>query len=123
MRQQVVPMLHVSDLPATVNFYESLGFSTAETYDDDGKLTFAIMQFGTSLVMLNSGGSAATGGRRDADLYIYTNVDALYPVLKDRVEIVVDLNDTFYGNREFTIRDNNGFWLTFGSVISGPEAD
>ena len=123
MRQQVVPMLHVYDMRATVLFYEGLGFSTAETYDDEGELTFAVMNFGNSSVMLNSGGSAGMGNRRDADLYVYANVDELYPLLKDTVDIVVDLNDTFYGNREFTIRDNNGFWLTFGEVISATEAN
>lgn len=117
MRQQVVPMLHVGDVPATASFYESLGFRTIETYDDDSAITFAIMQFGNSLVMLNSGGAGGGSARRDADLYVYTNVDELYPLLKDRVEIVTDLDDTFYGNREFTIRDNNGFWITFGTVL------
>jgi catechol 2,3-dioxygenase-like lactoylglutathione lyase family enzyme len=111
-------MLHVQDLPATVAFYEGLGFSTVERYDDDGDLTFAIMQFGNSLVMLNSGGTRGNGARRDADLYVYADVTELYPLLKDKVEIVTDLNDTSYGCREFTIRENNGFWLTFGSVIS-----
>ena len=28
--------------------------------------------------------------------------------------MVEDLHDTFYGMREFIIRDLNGFWITFG---------
>jgi len=48
-------------------------------------------------------------------LYITTeNVDQLYRRLKDRVQGVVDLYDAFYGMREFTIRDVNRFWITFG---------
>jgi hypothetical protein len=27
---------------------------------------------------------------------------------------VEDPHDTFYGMREFIVRDNNGFWITFG---------
>jgi len=37
--------------------------------------------------------------------------------LKDRVQVVVDLYDAFYGMREFIIRDFNGFWITFGQPI------
>ena len=66
---------------------------------------------------MNSGGTARCGARRDADLYVYADIDELYLVLKGKV----DLNETFYGNREFTIRDIDGFWLTFGSAITVPE--
>jgi len=34
--------------------------------------------------------------------------------LKDRVEIVEPLHDTFYGMRESFIRDLNCFWINFG---------
>src|SRR5947207_602536 len=114
-------MLHVVDVSASVRFYEGLGFSKAQTHDDDGTLTFAAMQFGDSVIFLNSGGTRCCGARRDADLYVYADVDEVYSTLKGKVDIVVDLNDTFYGNREFTIRDNDGFWLTFGAVITAPE--
>lgn len=120
MNQQVFPMLHVPDVPRTIAFYESLGFSTDRTYDDDGEITFAIVRFGQSAVMLNAGGHEAGTGRRDADLYIYTEPDELYLRLKQSADIVADLHDTFYGNREFTIRDVNGFWITFGLPRSDP---
>lgn len=57
--------------------------------------------------------------RREVDLYIYVNdVDDLYRSLKERVEIVEGLHDTFYGMREFIIRDVNRFWLTFAQFAS-----
>ncbi|HEX8623861.1 MAG TPA: VOC family protein [Allosphingosinicella sp.] len=118
MNQQVVPMLHVPDLPRTIAFYESIGFRREETYEDECEITFAIVRFGGSIVMLNGGGHEAERDRRDVDLYVYTDPDELYLRLKDKVEIVADLNDTFYGNREFAIRDINGFWITFGMPIS-----
>jgi hypothetical protein len=37
--------------------------------------------------------------------------------LRERVEIREGLHDTFYGMREFIIRDINGFWMTFGQEI------
>ena len=63
--------------------------------------------------MLSSGGRTSTTDRSDVDLYVRTeDVDGLYQQLKDRVEIREGLNNTFYGTREFIIRDANGFWIT-----------
>jgi uncharacterized glyoxalase superfamily protein PhnB len=65
--------------------------------------------------MLNQGGHPSTAERREVDLYVDVDqVDQLYASLRDRVQIVVGLNDTDYGMREFIIRDPNGFWITFG---------
>jgi uncharacterized glyoxalase superfamily protein PhnB len=36
-----------------------------------------------------------------------------------KADIVEDLHDTFYGTREFTVRDCNGFWITFGQPTPG----
>ena len=86
-----------------------------DTYDDGGDgLSFAMLSLGSSEVMFNSGGRPSNQNRREVDLYVYVeNVDDLYRSLKDRVEIVEDPHDTFYGMREFIIRDVNRFWLTF----------
>jgi hypothetical protein len=65
--------------------------------------------------MFNEGGQPSTQRRREVDLYVdCDDVDALYERLKDRVEIVERLHETFYGMREFIIRDFNRFWITFG---------
>jgi uncharacterized glyoxalase superfamily protein PhnB len=55
----------------------------------------------------------------EVDLYILTdNADDLFRRLKDRVQIVEELHDTFYGMREFIVRDKNGFWITFGQPLA-----
>jgi hypothetical protein len=52
-------------------------------------------------------------------LYVTTDdVEGLHGQLQDRVEVVEGLHDTFYGMREFIIRDFNGFWITFGQSTS-----
>ncbi len=88
MSGKVVPMIHVPDVRATVNWYESIGFTVTDTYDDgDEGLSFAILRFGNSEVMFNSGGQPSSQKRREVDLYIYVdNVDDVYRNLKDRVE-------------------------------------
>jgi uncharacterized glyoxalase superfamily protein PhnB len=111
-------MIHVPDVRATADWYEGIGFTVEYTYDDGGQgLSFASVSFGSSEVMFNSGGQPSQQRRREVDLYVYVDdVDDLYRSLKDRVEIVEGLHDTFYGMREFILRDLNRFWLTFAQV-------
>jgi uncharacterized glyoxalase superfamily protein PhnB len=114
-------MIHVPDVRATVDWYHGIGFTVVNTYEDDdggSGLSFAIVAFGSSEVMFNSGGLPSTSFRREVDLYVRThNVDDLFQKLKDRAEVVEELHDTFYGMREFIIRDLNRFWITFGEPV------
>ena len=112
-------MIHVPDVRATVDWYISIGFTVTDTYDDDGEgLSFAILSFGTSEVMFNSGGQLSSSDRREVDLYVHTDsVDDIYRQLKERVDVVEEPHDTFYGMREVIIRDLNRFWVTFGQAI------
>jgi len=120
MKDKVVPMLHVPNVRAAVDWYQNIGFTVLDTYGDDGDgLSFAILSFGSSQIMFNEGGEPSTRFRREVDLYVYTEkVDDLHEKLKGRVEIVEAPHDTFYGMREFIIRDLNRFWITFGQPSS-----
>jgi uncharacterized glyoxalase superfamily protein PhnB len=117
MAEKVVPMIHVPDVAATVEWYKSIGFTVLNVHDDGEGIVFAMVSFGSTEVMFNVGGQPSTQDRREVDLYVYTDdVDAVYQRLKDREEIVEDLHDTFYGMRELIIRDLNRFWITFGQA-------
>ena len=132
MSKRVVPMIHVPDVRATVNWYESIGFNVVATYGNetaDG-LSFAIVSFGDREVMFNQDGETSEKWRREVDLYVYTeDVDEIYSRLKDRVDVVEGPHNTFYGMREVIIRDLNRFWITFGQesifgmLISGISED
>jgi len=116
MPKMAVPMFHVPEVEATVDWYESIGFTAVDTYgnDSDG-LSFAVLTFGNSRVMFNQGGKPSTSFRREVDLYVYTdNVDEFFETIKNRVEIIEGPHDTFYGMREVIVRDLNRFWITFG---------
>jgi uncharacterized glyoxalase superfamily protein PhnB len=111
----VTPMIHVPDVRATVDWYESIGFTVVATHDDGEGLDWAVLSLGAGRVMFNEGGEPSTRRRREVDLYVQTSeVDALYERLKDRVDVVEEPHDTFYGMRELIVRDVNGFWITFG---------
>jgi len=113
-------MIHVPDIRKTVRWYESIGFQVMDIGEDDGEAVWAMVSFGGGRVMFSIGGETSTKPRREVDLYVETEgVDGLYERLKDRVEVREGVHDTFYGMREFIIRDLNGFWITFGEPSGG----
>jgi uncharacterized glyoxalase superfamily protein PhnB len=123
--QQVCPMIHVPDgaVAKTVDWYASIGFTVLDTVEDEDGLNWALLVYGNSEVMVTGGGRSTADDRRDVDLYIHTNdVEGLFNQLKDRVEIRLGLQDTFYGAREFIVRDPNRYWVTFGQDLPTPQA-
>ena len=118
MSERVVPMIHVPDVRATAAWYERIGFTVTGTNEEDGEMNWAALIFGGTAIMLNAGGLPSSRDRREVDLYVYSDdVEAAYLRLKDQAEIVEGLHDTFYGMREFIIRDLNRFWITFGQPL------
>ena len=117
-------MIRVPDIRATIDWYEAVGFSVVNTNEDDGVIDWAMLTFGDGAVMFNAGGWLVTDERREVDLYVHTdNVADLYRRLGERVDVVEGLHDTFYGMREFIVRDVSGFWVTFGQDIAGQTND
>ena len=113
--RRVSPMIRVRDVAATVGWYRALGFELVDANEEDGALDWAMLSFGDSSVMFNAGGGAATGDRREVDLYVHADgIDALHERLRGQVDLVERPHDTFYGMREFIVRDPDGFWVTFG---------
>jgi len=116
-------MVHVPNVAATAEWYASIGFKIREIAresGDDGEVVWASLTLGGSEIMLNAGGKSSSASRRDFDLYIHTeNIDQVRSAIGEHVDMVEDLHDTFYGMREFIIRDCNGFWITFGQPVKG----
>ena len=118
MPQTVVPMIHVPDVTATIDWYTSIGFKLIRQNEEAGEVNWAKLSFGNSELMVNAGGKTSLSHRREVDLYILAdNVDDLYGRFKARVQVVEGPHDTFYGMREFIMRDVNGFWVTFGQPM------
>lgn len=111
-------MIHVPDVRSTAAWYRDLGFTLERTHEEDGLMSWALLSFGTTELMLNEGGQPSGAHRREVDLYVHVErVDELHARLKDRVEVVEPPYDAIYGMREFIIRDLNRFWITFGQRI------
>jgi ankyrin repeat protein/catechol 2,3-dioxygenase-like lactoylglutathione lyase family enzyme len=117
------PMIYVPDVAAALDWYTSVGFREVARFADDGLVNFGIVAFGKAEIMLNMHGKR---GEHDVSLWLNTNrVDDLYQLLKSRqieaamsgkpegIDFVEHINDTFYGARQFGIRDLNGYILYF----------
>ena len=118
MARRATPMIHVPDVRAAMRWYESVGFKVERTNECDGVIDWALLSFGEGQVMFNVGGRLTNDERREVDLYVNTEeVDALYARLKNLVDVRKELYETFYGMREFIVRDPNGFWVTFGEPL------
>ncbi len=116
-------MLHVPDVAATADWYRGIGFELVilhrECDDPDADADFALLRSDGSEVTLSAGGHPSDAHRREVDLYVHVDdVDAMRAAIGDRAEVVEDLHDTFYGAREFIIRDPNRFWITFGQRLA-----
>ena len=116
---KLVAGLSVPDIAATLDWYTSIGFTEVGRYDDDGVVNWGMLSFGSAEIML---GMMGAPGLKGVSLWFYTDaVDQLYQLLKARQlsdpesGIVFDeeLYDPFYGGRQFSIRDPNGYGLIF----------
>jgi ankyrin repeat protein len=124
-----VPMIYAPDVARAIDWYVSIGFTELSRYDDDGLVNFGMVAFGHAELMLNLHGHPPP---HDASLWFYTDqVNALYDVLKSRrleaaqaelagagtdqvgIEFEQNIEDMFYGARQFCIRDLNGYQLYF----------
>ena len=115
---RVVPMIHVPDVRAAVDWYVSIGFNFERCNEEDGEMDWALLSLGETALMFSEGGRPSTEHRREVDLYVHTgDVDSLYDRLAGRVDVVEAPHDTFYGMRELIIRDLNRFWITFGEPV------
>lgn len=113
----------VNNVKETIKFYvENLGFQKVLSVPEDGDiLNFAILSKDKISIMFQEKENLIeeypTLNIRDIvptfTLFITVdNVKALYDELKEKVQIAKELHQTFYGQDEFAIFDNNGNILT-----------
>ena len=130
MLNSITPFFIVSDLEATIGFYESqLGFNVLYKGGGDGDVSDYWVFMGRDRVMIMFKSIAAdvhpqpNSSRHEwARWDAYINVDdadALYAEFTGRnVPMHQELADTADGLRAFEVRDNNGYVLCFGRPIN-----
>ena len=123
MLKKLTPNLMVEDVARTLAFYrETLGFEVLTTLPEQEPFAFAMVKrdgvelMFQSRLSLSENVPALSGAPIGASQTFYmevTGIKDLYESLRDRVEIVVDFHNTFYGTQEFYFRDINGYILSF----------
>ncbi len=119
------------DMDASLKFYcEVLGFEMVMSVPEQGPFDWCMLHLESVEVMLQTRKSMAeelalfqdmeNGGA----LGFYIKVDDVHAMAKKlraaNVEVTKDINTTFYGATEFTIKDPNGFILTFAEMDEPP---
>ena len=111
---QLIPMQPVSQLAASIAFYEKLGFVVEQRNDP---WCWAKLQFGEIRLMLDQSiqQHPHPGLPRMAVLYLYPDdIVAYHAAVRANGLTVPDLETTFYGMTEFRITDPDGNRLWIG---------
>ena len=112
---QLVLMLPVSSMPASVEFYQKLGFSVEHRNDD---WRWAMLNFGECRLMVDESINLHPGAPRDSVLYLYPDdIVEYYEQVRSSGLAVPDLSVTFYGMSEFRIDDPDGNRLWIGQKV------
>lgn len=119
--ESISPNIFIKDLPATIGFYQKLGFSLTATVPESGDLVWAMMTCGEVIFMFQTfeslGEELPEISRKDGGsllFYIKTkNIREFFDSIKDQVTVLKGLETTFYGATEFSILDNNQYVLAF----------
>ena len=120
----LTPNLMVNDVEETIEYYtDILGFTLLMTVPETGKLDWAMVKRNDVVIMfqtkksLSSGLPRLAGEKPGGGLTFYIKVDRITELheelLNNEVEIISDLESTFYNTIEFSIVDVNGYILTF----------
>lgn len=121
--KRIVPVLKVSDMQKSVAFYAGvLGFSVAWRAANDGGGENCMLQAGTTDLLLSTG--SHLGGKPQFTGTLYFNmlgVQDFFESIKGKVELAWPLETMDYGQREFGIRDLDGYTLAFAETLEGDE--
>jgi uncharacterized glyoxalase superfamily protein PhnB len=113
-------MLPVKSMPASVEFYQKLGFNVEQRNDGWG---WAMLSFDECRLMLDQSINVHSGTPRPFVLYLYPeNIEEYLQQVRRNGLIVPDLDVTFYGMTEFRLDDPDGNRLWIGENTSTRDA-
>lgn len=130
--QSITSNLMVDDVDKTVEYYKTvLGFNLEISVPrDDGKLQWALVNRDSVDIMLHERNNlieempmlveTKTGGGSITLFVKMEGFEAFYDEIKGKkdAQIIIEPHTTFYGMKEFTLQDNNGYIITFAEPVN-----
>lgn len=117
-------MIYTADLERSIEFYrDTLGFEVDEYYPDSENPTWVCIRIGDDLFgigktfsdihhKLHPRGVDGSG----VQFYIRVpDVDRIYERYRNEVDIIDDIENKPWGDREFTFKDPDGYLISFFS--------
>lgn len=120
-----MPVLPCLNVDRAVAFYvDKLGFGLVNKWAEDGEATaFAIVIFGKITIALQQVPVHKPVHGWSAYLYI-DDAEALAQAIREKgVPLNTDVHETFYGMREFDIKDAEGHTIAFGQDLEVSDND
>jgi catechol 2,3-dioxygenase-like lactoylglutathione lyase family enzyme len=109
---RIIPMLPVRSMPASVAFYEKLGFAVEDRQD---AWRWAMLIFGDCRLMVDESINVHPDAPRLSVLYLYPDdIVAYHQQVRANGLDIPDLETTFYGMTEFRLDDPDGNRLWIG---------
>ena len=119
--KSIMPSYTVDDIAKSIAFYEALGFTVGEKWEENGKTTGAMVQAGAFQIGLSQDDWKKGRGREKGigfRLYIETpqSIDEIAARAK-AAGLVLDAEpaDTPYQTRQFELTDPSGYRVTVSS--------
>jgi catechol 2,3-dioxygenase-like lactoylglutathione lyase family enzyme len=113
---RLIPMLPVKSLPASIEFYQKLGFSVEQRRDDWG---WAMLRFDECRIMVDRSINTHPSAPRQSVLYLYPDdIAEFHEQVRRNGLTIPDLDVTFYGLTEFRVDDPDGNRLWIGQNVS-----
>jgi predicted lactoylglutathione lyase len=113
---RLIPMLPVSSMPASVSFYQTLGFSVEQRNDD---WRWAMLCSGDCRLMVDESINVHPVLPRTGVIYLYPDdISEFHKQLRANGLSVPDLEISFYGMTEFRMDDPDGNHLWIGQNSS-----
>ncbi|MFX0050979.1 MAG: VOC family protein [Candidatus Hermodarchaeota archaeon] len=118
------PMIYTTNIETAIKFYRDvLEFEILEYYPNDENPTWVCLQIGEDKFSIgktfkNINHKLHPRGVDGSGVQFYinvTNVDQIYEKYRNKVEIVDDIENKPWGDREFTFRDPDGYLISFFS--------
>ncbi|MFX0170997.1 MAG: VOC family protein [Candidatus Hodarchaeota archaeon] len=121
------PMIYTTNLETAIKFYRDvLEFEIVEYYPNDENPTWVCIRigedrFGIGKTFSNINHKLHPRGVDGSGVQFYikvTNVDQIYEKYRNKVELIDDIENKPWGDREFTFKDPDGYLISFYSKLT-----